>query len=730
MPLRPLTIAAGLALVAASWWVPVRSSSEDGGRTLEGFWTAMAGIAIAVAGTGIGTRGRRAAALAGLFVIGAAAQLGLLNPLWLHYLRLRPHEIREPLALLSLAALAVQAGVVLALGWRAAGEFVRGIRIFARGFALPAMALLFLAAAAHVTPVWLHRHETLYRLGFAAQLLASGGILLLNLAHLVLIVRAHPGDSLRRAWERLRTAVSFPGEDREPTRMDRALPFLLAGIVFAVAAVMSLGVWGRIPHIQDEVAFLFQARCYAQGRLDLPPPPEPEAFEYYLLRVQDGKWYGAMNPGWPLVLAGAMKLGFAPLLNPLLGALGVLAAHALARRLLDRGTAHVVAGLLAVSPWYVLVAGSYMTQTLSQLLMLLTAWLLVRAAQERTVLPAFLGGLALGMQFLVRPMDALLVGAAAAAAFLGFGRMRLRWPAWLALGAGGLLTSAWFLPFNAHFTGHPLVFTISHYFDLLWYPGADRLGFAPDIGNPVPHRWVPLDPEPGHGLRDVALNANQNLANINLELFGWGIGSLLLPAIHLLRGRKSRSDAGAALFLVLVVAGYSTYWFSGGPDFGARYWFLVLFPLVWLSFRGLETVREGLAARWPSEAWGARVGAAVAVLVLATLAVFVPWRLVAKYPDYRGANRDLADLHESGRFGRDLVFVDVEDRAEYGPALVLNPLPLDGDGPVYALDLGPESRERVRQAFPDRAAWRVRGRSASGGRTVIVGGPEPALRPR
>ena len=36
------------------------------------------------------------------------------------------------------------------------------------------------------------------------------------------------------------------------------------------------------------------------------------------------------------------------------------------------------------------------------------------------------------------------------------------------------------------------------------------------------------------------------------------------------------------------------YWYSGGPDFGARYWYLILVPLVVLSVRGLQALQGSL----------------------------------------------------------------------------------------------------------------------------------------
>ena len=108
----------------------------------------------------------------------------------------------------------------------------------------------------------------------------------------------------------------------------------------------------------------------------------------------------------------------------------------------------------------------------------------------------------------------------------------------------------------------------------------------------VPSQWSGLDPLPGHGPIDVLVNLNQNLYNVNFETHGWAVGSLALVLVHLLAGRWTATDRRLGALAVAVVAAYSCYWFAGGPDFGARYWFLVLFPCLWWTARGAATLAE------------------------------------------------------------------------------------------------------------------------------------------
>lgn len=723
---RIVLLASSLALLIAAFVVPV-SAVEHGGYTLEGWSLVMIALSLAILAAAVRTRCLKAAALAALFVVGTASQLALTQPHWLQYLDLRPRRLTTVVGAPALLVLLAQTLVVSILMLRHGRSLWRGAAAFLSPIRAVLGALLFVSCAAHATLVFVAGAKWISVALYAAQLVAVAALFAINISHLFLVVRFLPGDVVSRAWERVAQSISLPGNDGPRTRIDRVLPWLSALFVFTVATFMAVVVLERTPHVQDEVAYLFQAKCLAEGLLTAPAPPEPEAFDYYLLAVEEGRWYGVMNPGWPAILALGVALGATWLINPLLAALAVLVTHALTCRLADRGTANVVTLLLSVSPWFLLISGSLMAQTVTLLLALYSLLLVLRAARRRTWFPAFAGGACLGLMFINRPLDAVLVGAAVGTAFFGFGNLRLRTGAWLALIIGGLATSGWQFAYNTRLTGEPLVFPMNRYFDRIWYPGANRLGFGADVGNPVP-RWTGLDPLPGHGPVDVLLNANQNLYNVNVELFGWAVGSLLLVGVFVLRGRWSRLDRLMAGFVLAVVGAYSLYWFSGGPDYGARYWFLTLYPLLWLTVRGACTTVAVLSERFPDVVWKPRVAAALGVLILVSLTTFVSWRMVGKYPNYRHAYPDVRRLLEADAFDGGLVLVKTDSEVEYGPALVLNSPRLDGRGPVLARDLGPVSNRRLIEHFDDRPVYRVEGRFVTGDRTRIVSAPEPPLR--
>jgi hypothetical protein len=247
------------------------------------------------------------------------------------------------------------------------------------------------------------------------------------------------------------------------------------------------------------------------------------------------------------------------------------------------------------------------------------------------------------------------------------------------------------------------------YTDTVYGKDSNALGFGPNRGL----GWSGLDPFPGHGLPDVAVNAALNAFQINSELHGWAIGSLLLVAIALFSRKLTRTDwafvAGAGLIVFL----HTFYWFSGGPDFGARYWFLTCFPLIVLSARGLETF--GLTPR---------VQYGVSALILSTVVSYVPWRAVDKYHHYRLMRPDVRELAERHRFGKSLVIVRGRRHPDYASAVTYNPIDFSDPVPIYAWDQDREDLRRLAvEAYPDRPVYLVDGPSKTGRGFELRAGP-------
>jgi len=704
-------IAPGLALLAASLLVPALRR-PDGWLRPEAWISAVAGIGLGILGAAWAGPWRRSGALFALALTGQACALGLRDSpsynVLEHYFPWR--EICTWPRVLLLAGPVAQL-VVVAAAWPAARSAVaRACRLLPRPAALALLGFVAFSAA--------NGSRDLSR--YLGELALALWILAVNLCNLALVAAAVPGDRLAAAaaW----IGARFGSGPAPASRWDRWLPRVAAAWVTLVSAALAGWVFEGIPHIPDDIAYWFQAKYFAAGHLYLPAPPDRESFEVGQVVNDGAKWYGYGSPGWPAVLALGVWVGAPWLVNPLLSGASVLLAHAWLRRLGDRRVANAVCLLLAASPWLLFMGASFLTHTLSVAATLACLLAVERARSARSAGLAALAGACLGAAFLARPLEGVLVALPIGLWCLGLGAARLPLRALAAAGAAGLALGGLVFPYNRALTGDPTTFPIETWTDAVWYPGANRIGFGADIGNVG---WSHLDPLPGHGLLDVVLNANQNFYMASFELFGWAFGSLGFAALAL-SWRCWRGPDGLLLGLIAsIVAGHSLYWFSGGPDIGARYWYATLVPFVALGVRGMAEARR----RW-SAAGGGRLGALrldafVVAASLSALVNVIPVRSLGKYHDYRGVRADIARLSDERGFGRSLVFVREAHKSDYPSAFLFNPATLAGDGTIYARDAGARQRAAVEAAFPDRPVWVV-GSHEPGAPFTVLEGPLPA----
>jgi hypothetical protein len=286
--------------------------------------------------------------------------------------------------------------------------------------------------------------------------------------------------------------------------------------------------------------------------------------------------------------------------------------------------------------------------------------------------------------------------------------------------------AALIFPYNRAVTGNPRYPAHEAWADAHYGPGVDVLGFGPNVGV---SSWPNLDPLPGHGAADVVLNLNKNLFMVNIDLFGWATGSLIFLYVALARGGWRRSDAFLNVLVAAYVVGYSAFYFSGGPDLGARYWYPILIALGALCARGAQTIASAWQSRAAIAEPGARLGAFVLIATVSAAAVMLPWRAITKHYRYRGITPEVRELAAANRFGRALVFVRApENGRDYQSAFMLNPRTLEDAGPVYAYDAGPAHRAAVVAHYRDRPVW-VIGRGAPTVETTnplhVLAGPLP-----
>ena len=547
-------------------------------------------------------------------------------------------------------------------------------------------------------------HDT--RVGFA---LFAAAISLMNL---ILAVRALPATELAQAVAAIECRLTC-----------RRLPWALALMSVLLSAAVTWFVFDRVPHIPDEASYLFQAKMLAAGKISLPAPPVPEAFNVPFSYVQDGRWILTLAPGWAAVLALGYWIGAPWLVNPLLGGITILVLHALLRRMHGVNFASIATILLALSPWFIFMNASLMNHTLTLLLFLLVLRGVLEARDRGSVGWALVVGLSAGAMLHIRPLDAVIAAAIGAGVWLSTGLRKIRIPALAATVAAGVFMTLLSFAYNRALTGDAFAAPMNKLFDQRYYPGSNRLGFGPDVGN---WGWVGLDPLPGHGPIDVLVNTNQNLYMVNFDLFGWAFGSLLFVLLLFVwfEWRIGTVWWATAFF---TIAALNLYWFSGGPDYGARYWYLVIVPAVVLTAQGAMRFAHKLRTLAAEPSAEARTYAFVVLACVLGFALLVPWRSIDKYKFYRGTKPDIRRLMQQNDFGHDLVFVRGRPMPDYASALQFNPPTFEryAAGPLFVMDVGPEKNAKLVEHYSDRRVWLIAGPREGGGQARILAGPLP-----
>jgi hypothetical protein len=662
-------------------------------------------VALVLVGFGLATPYRRFAVWTAVALVGQAVTLQMIDAgRRLHYQHFETIALlwqTQPWLLAWAAVQAVAVAVALGRHARTAAVVMRGS---IRAWQFLAVAILSLSTAATVS-------ASVGR--YVAELAFAACLQLLGIATIALVALAFPDrhlDDFRRRWDRVFGAPDATAPTT-PWRPDR-VAWSAAAFVTIVAASLSLFSYQRHPHVEDEVADLIQARYMARGMLAMPAPPVPAAFDVEQMYFEPDRWWSPVPPGWPATLAIGVALGAPWLVNPILGGVDVLLAFLVLLDLYGRRTARLGVILLALSPWYVFLGMSFMTHGATLTAALLAAVGVIQARRTGRLRWGLVAGCALGYLVLIRPLDAVVVAGCLTLWSLGIGGARLKVAPFAALVAATAAIGSLTLLYNAHLTGDPWVFPINAYFDKYWGPHSNAYGFGPDRGA----GW-PIDPNPGHGPIDALINANLNTFMINVDLFGWCTGSLLFAALFVCSRSMGRSDTLMVATMAAVFTAYAFYWFSGGPDFGARYWFVMIVPFVALTAQGIEWL-----ARTPA---GPR--AHVAVLVLSTLAVanYFPWRAIDKYYHYLGMRPDIRELASQHRFDGALVLIRGPRGPDYASAAIENPVDLTSQSTIYVRDLNPETRAAVLRAFPNRAVWIVEGPTVTKSRYRVVEGPIP-----
>ncbi len=504
-------------------------------------------------------------------------------------------------------------------------------------------------------------------------------------------------------WRSAPCGRSTPNQRFFMTRADRIalLMSLLAILAGFLAADL---VFERMAHIEDEMAYLWQAQVIAKNRLTLPSPDQPKSFLVPFVIDYHGQRFGKYPLGWPVVLSFGVRLGIHSLVNPLLAGFGLWLTYRLGKRVLNETVGLIAAGLTLTSPFFLMNSGSLLSHPLGLVLSSVFAlgWLdgFTGIQKSNRWLAMIASAASLGFLVLTRPLTAVAV----ALPFIPHG-IYLLW-------RGNADTRKRILVFlvivlaltSLHFvwqyavTGDPLMNPYTLWWDY------DKIGFGPGYGHS----------EEGHSLHMARVNTRFSLSAGWRDLFGWaGFSWLFLPP-GLLAIRKNKPGWLLACVFPCLVLVYLTYWI-GSSLFGPRYYYEGLYSLTIVSAAGIC-----LVAGWPLMAddpfpkfqgWprvrSLNVIVLLSLLLLFNLISYLPARLNEMHGLYGVSREHLKPFFtpSAQELTPALMIVHTSgDWAEYGTLLELQNPFLDTPF-IFIISRSPEIDQQVVDDFPDRRVF-------------------------
>ncbi|MGD8760298.1 MAG: hypothetical protein PVJ07_08610, partial [Anaerolineales bacterium] len=387
---------------------------------------------------------------------------------------------------------------------------------------------------------------------------------------------------------------------------------LLALVAVLASAWVSSNIYERLPHLEDEIANLWQAEVMAEGKLHLASPPEPWSFMVPFVVDYQGLRFAKYPPAWSAALSLGVRAGAPWLVNPILAGFSVWLIYGLGRKIAGEGVGLLAALLSVTSPMFLMLFGSLLCHGLSLFLALAFthAWIDLfpsrrRQEQIHKKSPAWLlvmvAGLSLGLLALTRPLTALGIGMPFAVHGL---ILLIRGPSGArkrALAVAGITVAmASLLPlWHAAVTGDPWLNPYT-----LWW-SYDKVGFGPGVGRN----------EGGHSLSIALINTHANLRAGVHDLFGWTHLSWLFLPFGMWALRRSRDGLMTLSAFPSLVLLYMAYW-VGFWLLGPRYYFEALPGLAITSAAGIAWL-----GAWMGSRRGFRWRRPLAIAVLAILLV-------------------------------------------------------------------------------------------------------------
>lgn len=299
------------------------------------------------------------------------------------------------------------------------------------------------------------------------------------------------------------------------------MAILIAGFAFFMSGLVSERVFENMPHLEDELAYLYQARIFAGGQIVIESPQPANAYwqPFVVDSGATGNRFGKYTPGWSAILAIGVLLGQEWVINAFLASLTIALVYRLGCEIFSPDIAIIASLLVAFSPAALLLNGTMMSHSSGLFFTTLFIYAYWRIEKgEKRHLWGMVAGISLGILAATRPLTTLGIGLP----FIAWSIVRLVIALMskkdtvpllprmtqiltplLVLSAFTLIIASTIPAFSFAATGDPQ----QNLYELVW--DYDRIGFGEGYGRNR-HR---LEKALNHARFDLSLTA--------VDLFGW-----------------------------------------------------------------------------------------------------------------------------------------------------------------------------------------------------------------
>lgn len=377
-----------------------------------------------------------------------------------------------------------------------------------------------------------------------------------------------------------------------------------------VARLIAHYALGDVPHVMDEIAYVFQAKTYLTGHVTAPIALPRAAFALWFVDDRTSR-YGIFPPGWPAVMAIGVALHLRAWVNPVLHGLTTFSLGSTARRASTERAGILTSVLYGLSPQALFLAASLMSHTLvafgAALALSAGVAALTGSARPRQLA---IGGAGIAIALLSRPLCGVVIASGfAALSFVAWRTKRSSARSLVPVLVPIVLGVALLFAYNRAITGSAMRFPQTVWFDehipptqdpyFRYRPGCNELGFGPGHGCDEGIRNAT------HDLPNALSNTGDNLISW-LFLAGGGPLSLLAPllAIRLAEGDERKKRAAIFVMVPAAIFFYALYWYAG-TCYGARFYHAALPALIMLggiALCDLDRIRRH-ATRTATIAW-------------------------------------------------------------------------------------------------------------------------------